>query len=71
MTGNQIAALLVGLAIVFSSERWGGFHWFATLVLGAFGYWCVRYTSYVVRERHNIKRTMQQAKEARRRAKLP
>lgn len=71
MTGDQIAALLVGLAIVFSLERWGGFDWLAALALGALGYWCVRYTSYVVRERHNIKRTMREAKEARRRAKLP
>ena len=43
----------------------------AALALGGFGYWCVRYTSYVVTERHNIRRTMQEAKEARRRAKLP
>jgi hypothetical protein len=71
VTGNQIAALLVGLTIMFSLERWGGLHWFSALALGAFGYWCLRYTGYVVRERHNIKRTMQEAKEARRRAKLP
>ena len=53
MTGNQIAAILVGLAIMFSLERFGGFHWYLALTLGALGYWSVRYTGYLVSERVN------------------
>jgi len=71
VTANQIAAILVGLAIMFSLERFGGFHWYLALVLGALGYWSVRYTGYFVRERRYIKRKMQEAREAARRAKLP
>jgi hypothetical protein len=68
--GNRIAAILVGLAIMFSLERWGGFQWYLALALGALGYGCVRYTGYFVRERRYIKRTMQEAEETSRRAKL-
>ena len=71
MTGNQIAAILVGLAIMFSLERFGGFHWYLALVLGALGYWSVRYTGYLVTERRDIRRAKQEAREAARRAKLP
>jgi hypothetical protein len=68
VTANRIAAILVGLAIMFSLERWGGFQWYLAIALGALGYWCVRYTGYFDRY---IERTMQQAKEASRHAKLP
>jgi hypothetical protein len=71
VTGNRIAAILVGGAIMFSLERWGGFQWYLAIALGALGYWCVRYTGYFVRERRYIKRTMHEAEEASRRAKLP
>jgi hypothetical protein len=49
---------------MFSLERWGGFHWYLALVLGALGYWSVRYTGYLVSERRYIKRKMQEAREA-------
>ena len=71
MTGNQIAAILVGLAIIFSLERFGGFHWYLALAFGVLGYWCVRYAYYFVTERHDIRRAKQAAREAARRAKLP
>jgi hypothetical protein len=71
VTGNQIAAILVGLAVMFALERLGGFHWFLALALGALGYWSVRYAGYFVSERRYIKRKMQEEREAARRAKLP
>ena len=69
--GKSVAAILVGLTIMFSLERWGGFHWYLALVLGALGYWSVRYTGYLVTERRDIRRAKQEAREAARRAKLP
>ena len=71
MTGDQIAAILVGLAIMFSLERWGefGLHW--ALVLGVLAYWSVRYAGSLITERREIKRAKLAAREAARRAKLP
>ena len=71
MTENQIAAILVGLAIMFSLEWWGEFGWHWTVVLGAVAYWSVRYAGYFVTERRDIRRAKHAAREAARRAKLP
>ena len=71
MTGNQIAAILVGLAIMFSLEWWEEFGWLWTLVLGALAYCSVRYVGYLVTERRDVRRAKQAAREAARRAKLP
>jgi hypothetical protein len=67
VTANRIAAILVGLATMFSLERWGRFQWYLALALGALGYGCVRYAGYFVRKRRYIKRTMHEAEEASRR----
>ena len=71
MTVNQTAAILVGLAIMFSLERWGEFGWHWALVLGALAYWSVRYADSFVTERRDIRRAKLAAREAARRAKLP
>ena len=52
---NRIAAIIVGLAITFSLERWAGFQWYLALPLGVLGYGCVLYIGYFLRERRNIK----------------
>ena len=71
VTGNQVAAILVGLAIMFSLERWGEFGWHWALVLGALAYWSVRYAGSLVTESRDIRRAKQAARGAARRAKLP
>jgi hypothetical protein len=58
----RIAAILVGIAIMFALERWGGFRWYFALSLGALGYGCMRYIGYFVRERRYIKSAMDAAK---------
>jgi O-antigen/teichoic acid export membrane protein len=63
VTANRIAAILVGLATMFSLERWGRFQWYLALALGALGYGCVRYAGYFVRKRRHIKRTMPRRKK--------
>jgi hypothetical protein len=61
MSGNRIAAILVGIAIMFLLERWAGFQWYFALAIGALGYGCVRYIGYFVRERRYIKNMMDEA----------
>jgi hypothetical protein len=51
----RIAAILVGIAVMFSLERWAGFQWYSALALGALGYGCALYVAYFVRERRYIK----------------
>ena len=58
----RIAAILVGIALMFALERWVGFRWYSALALGALGYGCMRYTGYFVRERQYIKSAMDAAK---------
>ena len=48
---NRIAAMLVGLAITFSLERWAGFQWYLALPLGVLGYGGVLYIGYFMRGR--------------------
>jgi hypothetical protein len=64
-TGNRIAAILAGLAIMVALERWAGLPWYFVLALGALGYAAVRYAGYFVRERRYIKNTMDAAKRDR------
>ena len=71
MTGNQIAAIVVGIALMFSLERWGEFGWHWALLLGVLAYWSVRYAGSLVAERRDIRRAKLAAREAARRAKLP
>ena len=53
---NRIAAMLVGLAITFSLERWAGFQWYLALPLGVLGYGGVLYTGYFMRGRRYLKK---------------
>jgi hypothetical protein len=62
MTGNRIAAILVGLAIMFPLDRWGGFQWYSALALWVFGYAVARYVGYFVRERRYVRGVMDAAK---------
>jgi hypothetical protein len=59
--GNRIAAILVGIAIMFSLERWLSVSWYFSLPLGALGYFCVRYIGYFMRERRYIKNVTNEA----------
>ena len=61
MSGIRIAAIAVGLAIMFPLERWAGFQWYSALTLGALVCGCVRYIVYFVRERRYIKNMMDEA----------
>jgi hypothetical protein len=54
----RVISILVGLAIMFPLERWGGFRWYSALALGALGYAIARYIGYVVRERRYVKDVM-------------
>jgi hypothetical protein len=65
--GNRIVAILLGIAIMVSLERWAGFQWYSALLLGAVGYGIVRYVAYFARERRYIKDTM----DAARRGQIP
>jgi hypothetical protein len=56
--GNRIAAVVVATAIMFALERWAKFQWYWALALATFGYGCVRYIGYFVRERRYIKSVM-------------
>jgi hypothetical protein len=47
---NRIIAVLVGMAIIFALDRWGSAPWYVYLPLAVFGYGCVRYIGYFVRE---------------------
>ena len=58
---NRIAALLVGLAITFSLERWAGLQWYFALPLGVLGYGCVLYIGYFMRGRRYIKEMTDEA----------
>jgi hypothetical protein len=58
---NRIAAILVGIAIIFPLERWAAVPWYFSLPLGALGYGCVRYIGYFGREHRNIKNVMDEA----------
>jgi hypothetical protein len=60
--GSRIAALLVGIAIIFSLEYWLLFQWYIGVPLGILGYLLARYLKYFVRERRYIKSTMDAAK---------
>ena len=53
---NRIAAVLVGLAITFSLERWAGFQWYLALPLGVLGYGGVLYIPYFMRGRRYLKK---------------
>jgi hypothetical protein len=55
MIGNRIAAILVGIAIIFPLEYWWSVPWYFSLPAGALGYGCVRYIGYFVRERRYIR----------------
>jgi hypothetical protein len=67
--GNRIAAILVGIAVMFSLELWASARWYFALVLGAVAYGIVRYAGYFARERRYMKRTMEEAEEAVRRGR--
>ena len=60
---NRIIAVLVGMATIFALDRWGSAPWYVYLPLAVFGYGCVRYIGYFVRERHYIDRTTAEDKE--------
>jgi hypothetical protein len=61
MTGNRIAAILAGVAIIFPLERWWSVPWYFSLPAGALVYGCVRYIGYFVRERRYIKAVTDEA----------
>jgi hypothetical protein len=58
---GRILAILVGIAIMASLERWAAFQWYTALAIGALGYGIVRYIGYFVSERRYIKNTMDAA----------
>jgi hypothetical protein len=53
--GNRVAAIVAGIAIMFALDRWGGFHWYSALVVGAVSYGVVRYVGYFMRERRYVR----------------
>jgi hypothetical protein len=53
---NRIAAVLVGLAITFSLERWAGFQWYLALALGVLGYGGVLCIGYFMKGRRYLKK---------------
>jgi hypothetical protein len=58
----RFIAILVGLAVMFSLEGWGGLPWYYAVVFGALAYGIVRYVAYFNRERRYIRDTMEAAK---------
>jgi hypothetical protein len=51
---DRIAAILVGIAILFALERWSSVPWYFSAPAAVLGYLCVRYIGYFIRERRYI-----------------
>jgi hypothetical protein len=68
--GNTIAVIVFAVAILIPLERWLSLPWYFSVLLGALGYGCVRYIRYFIRERLYMKRAMEEADTAVRRAQL-
>jgi hypothetical protein len=67
---NRIAAILVGIALMFSLMTGWSVPWYFALPLAALGYGCIRYVGYFLRERRYMKNVLQEVDEVARNAKL-